>query len=104
LEPRRLKIGQKIQVPPPPPATGTSGGTVGGTEPGAGGETLKVHVVQKGDTLSKIAHANGVTPKDLRAVNKLKTDRINVGQKIKIPPAKPSPAGTTAAAGTAAGR
>jgi LysM repeat protein len=94
LEPRKLKIGQKIQIPAPTPATGAAGaggGTVGGTEPGA--EAPKVHVVKQGETLTRIAQSYGMKVKELRAANKLKTDRINVGQKIKIPAGKAGAAG-----------
>ena len=57
-------------VPPPPPAyTGS----------------YKEIVVQGGDTLSMIATTVGVPVSTLRQLNNLKSDRIFVGQKLKIP-------------------
>jgi LysM repeat protein len=41
--------------------------------------------VVRGDTLSTIAAACGITVKDLKAVNGLNSDTIRVGQKLKIP-------------------
>ena len=41
--------------------------------------------MKSGDALEKIARNNGTTVKALKALNNLKTDRINVGQKLKLP-------------------
>ena len=43
------------------------------------------YVVRKGDTLSEIAKRNGVQVAQLRAVNTLRGNLINVGQKLRIP-------------------
>lgn len=43
------------------------------------------HVVAKGDSLTKIAHANGVTVDQLMIFNELKNDRIVIGQVVKVP-------------------
>lgn len=43
------------------------------------------HIVIKGESLSKIANTYGVTLAKLKKYNNLKKDRINVGQKLKIP-------------------
>ncbi len=92
VEPTKLKIGQTLHIP----AAGTSGTATGGglSEPAtsgggqaAGGEQM--YTVKSGDTLSKIASHAGVSVKALRAANNLKTDRITVGQKLKLP-TKPS--------------
>jgi LysM repeat protein len=45
------------------------------------------YVVRKGDTLSEIAKRNGVQVAQLRAVNTLRGNLINVGQKLRIPSA-----------------
>jgi LysM repeat protein len=45
----------------------------------------RVHVVQSGDVLSVIAAAYGVSVKDIKSLNGLKSDTIRVGQKLKIP-------------------
>lgn len=45
----------------------------------------KYYTVQKGDTLTKIASAKGVTVNDIKTLNKgLKENKLAVGQKIKI--------------------
>lgn len=45
----------------------------------------KEYVVQKGDTLSSIAKANGVSVADLKKANGLSSDEIKAGQKLRIP-------------------
>lgn len=47
--------------------------------------TGKEHVVQKGETLTIIAKANGVTVADLKKANNLTGDDIKIGQKLVIP-------------------
>jgi membrane-bound lytic murein transglycosylase D len=45
----------------------------------------KYYTIQKGDTLSKIANAKGVSVNDIKHLNKgLKENKLAVGQKIKI--------------------
>jgi peptidoglycan endopeptidase LytE len=41
--------------------------------------------VKSGDSLTKIASQFGVSVKALRSFNNLKTDKIVVGQKLKVP-------------------
>ena len=45
----------------------------------------KEYVVQKGDTLTSIAKANGVTVAQLKKANNLTTDALQAGQKLVIP-------------------
>ncbi|OYW76949.1 MAG: hypothetical protein B7Z37_06430 [Verrucomicrobia bacterium 12-59-8] len=47
--------------------------------------TMLEHVVVKGDSLTVIARANGVTVDQLRIFNDLKNDRIVIGQVVKVP-------------------
>jgi len=70
----------------------------------------RVHVVGKGDTLAKIAKANGVTAAAMAKANGINGTTIKLGQKLKIPenagagtvaastPAAPTPAKAVAAA------
>jgi LysM repeat protein len=51
----------------------------------AGAQT---HTVKTGDTLSQLAKTYGITVADLKKANALKSDKIKVGQKLKIPAAK----------------
>jgi LysM repeat protein len=86
LDDRRLQIGQKLQIPAAPRkevASATPGTPGAGAAPAA-----QVHVVKAGENLNRIAAKYGTTVKELRAFNSLKTDRIVVNQKLKIPPAK----------------
>ena len=46
--------------------------------------TTATHKVVKGDTLSKIGKKYGMTVKELKSLNKLKTDLIKIGQKLKV--------------------
>ncbi|MGN0220350.1 MAG: LysM peptidoglycan-binding domain-containing protein [Muribaculaceae bacterium] len=43
------------------------------------------HKVRSGESLSKIAKRYGVTVKAIKAANNLRNDKINVGQRLKIP-------------------
>lgn len=102
VEPTKLQIGQKLQIPAAAdaPASGSSTVTPGALEMGHSGE--QVYTVKSGDTLTKIAEQFGTTIKALRAENSLETDKIKVGQKLKIPSTKTSPAAPPAAAPAAA--
>ncbi len=56
-----------------------------------------IYTVKRGDNLTRIARAHGTTVKAIRELNNLKTDRILVDQKLKIPSGAPpaSPASAT---------
>lgn len=88
LDWKRLKVDQVIQVPV---ATADSTKLVGGTEsvaqtnPNAAGELGSIHEVKPGDTLTRLAKKYGVTVKEIRAANELKSDSIRINQKLKIP-------------------
>ncbi|MGD0614144.1 MAG: LysM peptidoglycan-binding domain-containing protein [Verrucomicrobiota bacterium] len=90
----KLKIGQKLQIPAPASAPAAAAATDAGT----GGE--QTYSVKSGDTLTKIASQLGVTVKALRSENNLTTDKIKVGQKLKIPAkaSAPPPVAPTAPA------
>ena len=96
-------MGQTIQIP----AAGASASAASAAatpaakaisthEPETAGATTS-YTVKGGDTLSKIAKKQGTTAKAIRTANGLTGDKINVGQKLKIPgkgaaaePAEPS--------------
>ncbi len=110
LDPKRpIRVGQKLVIPPKvedktpaekstptrAPSTGTTASTSPGKKPHAAEQTPKappvarVHTVQKGQTLSGIAQANGVSTAELARLNGIDPKRpIRVGQKLKIPPSK----------------
>ena len=64
-----LSIGQILKVP------------VKEIDPG---ET-EIYQVKKGDTLYSIANKYGITLKELKAINDLKTDTLSIGQLLKVP-------------------
>jgi len=106
LNPKKMKVGQKLNIPAAAStaATGASAASAvtGGSDKAnglaasdtkavatsTGDKAGALHVVRTGDNLTKIAHEYHVSVKSLRAANSLKTDRIHVGQKLKIPAAK----------------
>ncbi|MFD9004511.1 peptidoglycan-binding protein [Streptomyces sp. NPDC059582] len=69
-------------VPGKPTATDTGGTTGSGTD---------TYTVKQGDTLSSIAKAHGTTVAKLVSLNGLKDpDDLSIGQKLKLPTAKPA--------------
>ena len=93
IDPTRLKVGDKLQIPPA--ASATTPGLVQATADAG----TDVYIVKSGDTLSKIAQSHSTTISELRALNGLKTDRINIGQKLKLPAARTAPAPAAPATG-----
>ncbi len=101
LAPTRLRVGQVIQLPgqvdtskarhvpvaspkASAPKTSAPKASVVVSGPSA------TYVVKSGDSLSVIAQKHGVKTAVIREANSLKSDRIVVGQKLKIPGAKKS--------------
>jgi LysM repeat protein len=96
ISPTKLRVGQTVHVPAATlaMATGTSGKTASAgaasTTDSASGE--HTYSVQAGDTLTRIASKFGTSVKVIRTSNNLHTDRITVGQKLKVPPKASTPA------------
>ena len=89
VNPKRLHVGQKVQIPGSSSAvasTASAAGTAPDISAGSGDAT--VYTVKTGDTLSKIAKANHTSYKKIMALNDLKTTSIKAGQKLKLPAAK----------------
>jgi LysM repeat protein len=96
VDPRKLKIGQKVHLPAPASSTSTSMSPMsapGATETAAAGGQV-TYKVKSGDTLTTIAKKyHGVTIKAIQSANNLTTTSIRVGQVLKIPvEAAPAPA------------
>ena len=79
VTPTKLKVGQKLQIP----AGGASASTTSNSTATSDGSDT--YVVKSGDSLTKIAKDHGITVKALRTANDLKTDKIKVGEKLKVP-------------------
>lgn len=63
--------------------------------------TGKLHVVKKGDTLFSVAREHGLNPRDLSAWNNLdNSNRISVGQQLRLSPPTAQPAVTFTSDGT----
>ncbi|MBC8094802.1 MAG: LysM peptidoglycan-binding domain-containing protein [Akkermansiaceae bacterium] len=88
-QPTRLKIGQKIQIPAPSVGTATSPIAAYSESPAA---SAGLYTVKSGDTLTTIAKKQGTSVKALRSANNLVTDKIRIGQKLKLPSKASSPA------------
>ena len=91
--PTRLKIGQKIIIPASQPKPATAPVVI----PAGGSGSM--YTVKSGDTLGHIALRHKVDVSDIKAVNNMNSDLIQIGQKIKLPvgeiPAPVFPLGTT---------
>jgi LysM repeat protein len=92
VEPTKLKVGQPIHIPPA--TSSPSLAAVNSTATSAGDSSDgQIYSVVSGDSLTKIATHFGVSVKALRSANNLKTDKIVVGQKLKIPAKTAAPSG-----------
>lgn len=84
VDPKKLHVGQTIQIPAVASTTGGASGMAGGmASPDTG--TPQVYTVKSGDTLTKIAHEYHVSVKSIESENSLTTTKIKVGDKLKIP-------------------
>ncbi len=112
--PTKLQVGQKLSIPAASATTAAPSPTGMAPTGATGGEEM--YTVKSGDTLTKIAKANGTTVKAIESENNLATTQIKVGQKLKIPakaeaatpapesaPVSPMPAPATPAPATAPG-
>ena len=91
VDPTKLKVGQKLVLPASatPPAAAPSAAAAA---PVGAASNEQVYTVKSGDTLTKIATHLGTTVKAIRAANSLKTDKIKVGDKLKVPAKASAPA------------
>ncbi|WJH20014.1 N-acetylmuramoyl-L-alanine amidase AmiB [Edwardsiella ictaluri] len=67
-------VGQRLKVP-----------SVGGSAQPATASVPRIHLVKRGDTLTRIAAHYGVSMDALRQANKMKSDGVQLGQRLRIP-------------------
>jgi LysM repeat protein len=93
LDPKRLKIGQKIHMPAPTSAPAAAAPTSPGAMDTASAGGTQTYKVKSGDNLTTIAKHFHVSIKAIQSANNLTTTSIKVGQVLKIPgAAAPAPA------------
>ena len=102
ISPNKLRIGQVIQLPGqvevakarhvPVAAPKVSAPKTKAPKSASVAGPTTSYVVKSGDSLSTIAHKHGIKTAALREANGLKNDRLTVGQKLKVPGAKKTPA------------
>jgi LysM repeat protein len=83
VDPAKLQIGKKINIPVAASAATTpapAGGTVVDVASG-----MTTYTVKSGDTLGKLATEFHTTVKAIQSANGLTDTKIKVGQKLKIP-------------------
>ncbi len=106
-----LLVGQKLKLPsaassssaevtesrPRPPVVDQPEPVV---DSRAAASATSVHTVTRGETLLRIAEKYDTTLAELRSLNNLKRDQVNVGQKLKVPSGKAAsaPVGSKSAA------
>jgi len=77
LDPSKLAIGQVVHIP--------VGAPTARQQTPALPAGVTIYEVKKNDTLSRIARAVGTTVQKIKELNQMTTDRILVGQKLKVP-------------------
>jgi membrane-bound lytic murein transglycosylase D len=100
LNPRRIRIGQRVVVPTGGLPSTKVARRMAEAVVAAGTSTGAYHRVRRGETISEIADEYGVTQRELRAWNKLDgRGRIRIGQRLRVlspdtPTPPPPPAAT----------
>lgn len=101
VDPRYLQVGQVVKIPPASASKATATVSAASTatdtqnKPALGSEYKDsegqtVYLVAPGDSLTRISKKFGVKIADLKSENRLASDRINVGQKLRIPSKSPA--------------
>ena len=87
VNPKRLHIGQKLQVPAGADMAAASPSSAAPTADAAPADGAG-YTVKSGDMLLRIARAHGTSVRKIMAMNDLKSTSIRVGQKLKLPAPK----------------
>lgn len=84
-DPNKLRAGQVILIPTKGNAAPAASPLRNVTPPAAPAISGSTYVVQSGDSLSVIAKRNGTSVAALKSANGLNSDRLLVGQILKLP-------------------
>lgn len=84
-DPNKLYVGQELQVPGAGGASSSSYKSSSSSSKKSGLSKGASYTIQKGDSLSKIAIAFGVSVSDLRKLNNMSGDFIVAGETLEIP-------------------
>lgn len=79
LSSSNIQVGQRLQI-----SNATTNSNVISTHQKVATATTKYHYVKSGDTLSAIAEKYNCTVKQLKKWNSKKSNKINIGEKLKI--------------------
>jgi LysM repeat protein len=79
-----ILVGQKLKVQATNSTTTTTTPSVTTTKPSSNSTATKTYQVARGDSLWKIAQANGLSVNALKAMNQLSSDIILIGQTLKL--------------------
>jgi len=102
--PNKIRVGQKLKLPGSAEVSAADATPVHGAKAvhkksaKAGGKSAPVvasgdvYVVKAGDTIGSIAVAHKTTSKAIKQLNGLSTDKLHVGQKVKLPKGAAAPA------------
>jgi LysM repeat protein len=85
VDSRHLKVKQKLIIPPGGSVSGGIAAAPSADSSGAEAVGTTSYTVKPGDNLHKIAKRFGTSIKAIKAENDLPTNKIKVGQKLKIP-------------------
>lgn len=93
-DPNKVRVGQVILIPPKAGEPLSAPAPVRSYTPAAPqvSSTGKTYVVQSGDSLSVVARRYGTSVGELKSVNGLSSDRLLVGQVLKLPAGSAAPA------------
>ena len=96
VDPTKMKVGQKLVIPAPKETPAKAGETAKVAE-----DSGNTYTVVAGDNLTVIAKKFKITVAELKKANNMTSDRINVGQKLKIPAASTAASAATATSASA---
>ncbi|MGC3958913.1 MAG: LysM peptidoglycan-binding domain-containing protein [Verrucomicrobiota bacterium] len=85
VDPAKLQIGKKLNIPAAPATATTSTAAASGATVVDTASGTTTYTVKSGDTLGKLATDFRTTVKAIQTANGLTDTRIKVGQKLKIP-------------------